>query len=90
VNALLGRGEKLLFTGKEGFPLSPNPTPLFKKSGILCLVSIAVFCVKKCHDEIIVLTSNSIKECAGVILCHVGITAFIADSMRVKLHFISS
>ena len=36
VNALLGRGEKLLFTGKEVFPLSPNPTPFFKKSGILC------------------------------------------------------
>jgi len=66
VNALLGRGEKLLFTGKEVFPLSPNPTPLFKKSGILCSVSIVVFGVKKCNDEITVLTSSSIKvnECA--------------------------
>jgi len=57
----LGRGEKLLFTGKEVFPLSPNPTPFFKKSGLLCFVSHVDLCVKKCHDEITVLTSSSIR-----------------------------
>ena len=35
VKWLAGKGEKLLFTGKEVFPLSPHPSPFFKKSEIL-------------------------------------------------------
>jgi len=35
VKWLAGKGEKLLFTGKEVFPLSPHPSPFFKKSGVL-------------------------------------------------------
>jgi len=34
VKWLAGKGEKLLFTGKEVFPLSPHPSPFFKKSEI--------------------------------------------------------
>jgi len=29
-----GKGEKLFFTRKKVFLLSPNPSPLFKKSGV--------------------------------------------------------
>ena len=51
--------------GKEVFPLSPNPTSLFKKSEILlddrsCPAVRKNFCPKKCNDDRVLLTCNSI------------------------------
>ena len=37
-----GKGEKLFFTRKKVFLLSPNPSPLFKKSGVFCKVECSL------------------------------------------------
>jgi hypothetical protein len=53
--------ENFLFMGKEGFLFPLRPLSLSKKRELLCFVLYVDLFVKKCHDEITVLTSSSIR-----------------------------